>query len=114
MSGRLTELLAAIDRSSALAFVDEQIGPLLAYDREHASDLTDQLERALDDLASRPLDPPATPEPGPLPAAVGRALDLLHSDLDRPSDRLALHLALKLHRLYARERGSRRGGVASP
>jgi hypothetical protein len=113
MSGRLAELLAAIDRPSALAFVDEQIGPLLAYDREHGSDLTDQLERALDDLASRPLDPPAAPEPRPLPPGVGQALELLRADLDRPSDRLALHLALKLHRTRTREPGAGRPGVAS-
>jgi hypothetical protein len=36
----------------ALAFVDQQIGLLLAYDNEHDSDLTDQLERALDEPAS--------------------------------------------------------------
>jgi hypothetical protein len=113
MSGRLNELLAAIDRSSALVFVDEQIGPLLAYDTEHGSDLTEQLERALDDLAGRPLDPPATPPPAPLSPGVRRALELLGADLDRPSDRLALHLALKLHRLHAGERGGPRRGVAS-
>jgi hypothetical protein len=112
MSGRLTELLAAIDRSSALAFVDEQVGPLLAYDGEHGSDLTDQLERALDDRASQPLDPPTAPRP--LPAGVMQALDLLGADLDRPSDRLALHLALKLHRIHAPQPGGRRRGVANP
>ena len=112
MTDRLTALLGAIDRPSALAFVDEQIGPLLAYDREHGSDLTDQLERALDDLAGRALDPP----PAPLPRSPGveQALELLVADLDRPSDRLALHLALKLHRLHARQPGGRRRGVVSP
>ena len=52
MSGRLIKLLAAIDRHSALAFADAQIGPVLNHDREHGSDLTDQLERALDDLSA--------------------------------------------------------------
>ena len=106
VSGRLTELLAAIDRPSALAFVDQQIGPVLVYDREHGSDLTDQLERALDELASQPLDRPTTPRP--LPPGVMHALELLNADLDRPSDRLALHLALKLHRTHTGR------GVASP
>ena len=114
MSGRLTELLAAIDRPSALRFVDEQLGPVLAYDRDHGTDLTDQLERTLEGLASRPLDPPASPQPEPTPPGVRTALELLHADLDRPSDRLALHLALKLHRLHAGERGPRRRGVVSP
>jgi hypothetical protein len=99
MSGGLTELLAAIDRPSALAFVEEQIGVVLVYDSEHGSDLTDQLEQALDELASQPLDRPTTPRP--LPPDVMHALDLLNADLDRPSDRLALHLALKLHRSSA-------------
>jgi hypothetical protein len=112
MSGRLTELLAAIDRRSALAFVDQQIGPLLAYDKEHGSDLTDRLERVLDDLASQPVDRPTTPRL--LSPGVVHALELLNADLDRPSDRLALHLALKLHGLHAAQRGGRRRGVASP
>jgi hypothetical protein len=106
MSGRLRELLAAIDRPAALAFVDQQIGPVLVYDREHGSDLTDQLEGALDELASQPLDRPTTPRP--LPPGAMHGLELLNADLDRPSDRLALHLALKLHRTHAGR------GVASP
>jgi hypothetical protein len=112
MSGRLIELLAAIDRHSALAFADEQIGPVLDHDRQHGSDLTDQLERALDDLASQPLEPPTTPlpQPPPLPVGVIRALEMLDADLDRPSDRLALHLALKLHRMHAVQRRSRPRG----
>lgn len=110
MSGRLAELLAAIDRPSALAFVEEQIGVVLVYDEEHGSDLTGQLEQALD--ASQPPDRPTTA--GPLPPGVMHALELLHADLDRPSDRLALHLALKLHRMHAGAPGGRRGGVASP
>jgi hypothetical protein len=73
MSGRLIELLAAIDRPSALAFVDRQIGLLLAYDNQHDSDLTDQLERALDELASLPLDRPTTPRE--LPHGVMHALE---------------------------------------
>jgi hypothetical protein len=112
MSGRLTELLAAIHRPSALAFVEEQIGVVLVYDSEHGSDLTDQLEQALDELASQPLDRPTTT--GPLPPGVVHALELLNADLERPSDRLALHLALKLHGMHAGARGGRRGGVASP
>jgi hypothetical protein len=111
MSGRLTELLAGIDRPSALAFVEEQIGLLLVYDDEHGSDLTDQLEQALDELASQPLDRPTTARP--LPPDVKHALELLTADLDRPSDRLALHLALKLHRMHAGAPGGRHGGVAS-
>jgi hypothetical protein len=113
MSGRLTELLAAIDRSTALVFVDEQLGPLLAHDRRRGTDLTGELERTLDDLASRPIDWPGT-RPGPLPAEVGQALELLGADLDRPADRLALHIALKLRRLHAGERGGPRRGVATP
>src|SRR5688572_28080394 len=73
MSGRLAELLAAIDRPSALAFVEEQIGVVLVYDEEHGSDLTDQLELALDELARQPLDQPTTA--GPLPPGVMHALE---------------------------------------
>ena len=112
MSGRLTELLAAIDRPSALAFVEEQIGVVLVYDEKHDSDLTDQLEQALDELASQPLDRPTTARP--LAPGVRHALELLNADLDRPSDRLALHLALKLHRMHAGAPRGRRGEVASP
>jgi hypothetical protein len=111
MSGRLRELLAAIDQASALTFVEEQIGVVLVYDDEHGSDLADQLERALDELASQPLDRPTTARP--LPPDVMHALELLNADLDRPSDRLALHLALKLRRMHAGAPGGRRGEVAS-
>ena len=97
---RLVELLAAIDRPSALAFIDEQIGAVLDYDSEHGSDLTAQLEQALDDFASQRLDPPH-PQLRPLPIGVIHALELLDADLNRPSDRLALHLALKLRRLHS-------------
>ena len=114
MSGRLEELLAAVDRSSALVFVEDQLGPLLAYDRRHGTDLTGELERTLDDLASRPLDRPASARPAPLPAGVGQALELLGADLDRPPDRLALHLALKLRTLHAGDPGRRRRGAATP
>jgi hypothetical protein len=112
MSGRLPELLAAIDRLAAFAFVEEQIGVVLVYDEEHGSDLTSQLEQALDELASQPLDRPTTQRP--LAPGVIHALELLNADLDRPSDRLALHLAFKLHRMHAGAPGGRRGGMASP
>jgi DNA-binding PucR family transcriptional regulator len=105
VSGRLSELLRAIDRPAARAFVEEQIGPLLAYDSSNGSDLADQLERALDDLASQPLEAPSTPHP--LSAGVMQALELLGADLNRPSDRLTLHLALKLHGIHSAERGGR-------
>jgi sugar diacid utilization regulator len=126
LEGLLSE---SVDPAEARRFVDDLLGALIAWDREHRSDLRRVLEAALDfprhDLAAQR----CFMHRNTFRHRLQRARDLLGEDLDDPQTRLAVHVALKLHRVAAgsdparsdaasprRERGSGPAGgdAASP
>jgi sugar diacid utilization regulator len=91
-------LCESIDRRAAGAFVDQQLGPLLAYDAEHGGDLAHVLEAGLDfprhDVAARR----CFMHRNTFRHRMRLATSVLGRDLDDPDVRLAVHLALKLRR----------------
>jgi sugar diacid utilization regulator len=91
-------LSGSIDHRAASAFVDEQLGPLLAYDAEHGGDLAHVLEAGLDfprhDVAARR----CFMHRNTFRHRMRLATSVLGRDLDDPDVRLAVHLALKLRR----------------
>jgi DNA-binding PucR family transcriptional regulator len=95
----LDRLLAqSVDRRAAGAFVDEHLGPLLAYDAEHGGDLANVLEAGLDfprhDVAARR----CFMHRNTFRHRMRTATSVLGRDLGDPDVRLAVHLALKLRR----------------
>jgi hypothetical protein len=97
--------------SEARGFVEDRLGALIAWDREHRSDLLRVLEAALDfprhdHAASRCFMHRNT-----FRHRLGQATEVLGDDLENPDVRLAVHVALKLRRGLARP-GSRAGRPA--
>ncbi len=83
-------------------FVEDRLGALIAWDREHRSDLLRVLEAALDfprhdHAASRCFMHRNT-----FRHRLKRATDVLGDDIEDPDVRLAVHVALKLRRGLAR------------
>lgn len=94
----LDRLLEGVNPARGRAFVGQCVGPLLAYDERHGSDLASTLELALkyprrDDAARA-----AFMHRNTFRRRLQQALELIDADLDDPDQRLALHVALKLHR----------------
>jgi len=90
-----------VGAGGALGFVDEQLGPLIVWDREHRTDLLPVLEAALDfprhdQVASRCFLHRNT-----FRHRLRQATDVLGDDLQDPEARLAVHVACKLRRLLA-------------
>jgi sugar diacid utilization regulator len=84
--------------ADARRFVEERLGALIAWDREHRTDLLRVLEAALDfprldHAASRCFMHRNT-----FRNRLKQATDLLGGDLEDPDLRLAIHVALKLRR----------------
>ncbi len=95
----LDELLAGqVDADVARRFVDTQVGALLAFDREHGTNLLGVVEAGLDfprhDRAARR----CFMHRNTFRHRLGQAAMLLDGRLDRPEQRLAVHVAIKLHR----------------
>jgi len=89
----------SLDVAEAGRFVDEQLQPLIAWDREHRTDLLSVLEAALDfprhdQAASRCFMHRNT-----FRHRLQQAGEVLGTMLDDPDERLAVHVALKLRRL---------------
>jgi hypothetical protein len=95
----LDRLLAdVVDRRAGRAFVEDQLGPLLAWDAEHHGNLVQVLEAGLDfprhdHAASRCFMHRNT-----FRHRMRLAAAILDRDLDDPDVRLAVHVALKLRR----------------
>lgn len=95
LAGFLRDSVAA---GQARAFVDDLLGDLVAWDAEHGSDLVRVLEAALDsprqDVAARR----CFMHRNTFRHRYHKALEVLGDDLEDPEMRLAVHVALKLHR----------------
>lgn len=91
-----------LDASVAGAFVREQLEPLIAWDREHRTDLLSVLEAELDfprhDQAARS----CFMHRNTFRHRVHQAREVLGDTLEDPDVRLAVHVALKLRRLLSR------------
>jgi sugar diacid utilization regulator len=90
-----------VDAATARRFVDEQLGRLTAWDREHRSDLLSVLEAALDfprhdQAASR-----CYMHRNTFRHRLRQAHEVLGTTLEDPDVRLAVHVALRLRRLLA-------------
>ena len=89
-----------LDRARAREFIREQIGTAIAYDKAHGADLVETLEVALDhpnrDEAARI----AHMHRNTFRRHLNHALELVGVDLHDPDERLALHVALRLRRLF--------------
>ncbi|MDP9136036.1 MAG: helix-turn-helix domain-containing protein, partial [Actinomycetota bacterium] len=100
-----------LDGSAARRFVDEQLGPLIDWDREHRTDLLTVLEAELDfprhDQAARS----CFMHRNTFRHRVHQAREVLGDTLEDPDVRLAMHVALKLRRLLA---GPSLDGTAAP
>jgi sugar diacid utilization regulator len=91
-----------LDGGAARRFVDEQLGPLIDWDREHRTDLLSVLEAELDfprhDQAARS----CFMHRNTFRHRAQQAREVLGDTLEDPDVRLAVHVALKLRRLLAR------------
>lgn len=93
-------LLTSVDARSARRFVQDQIGTLLAWDREHHSDLVGVVEAALDHPRHDEAARQCFMHRNTFRHRVQQADEVLgEGRLDDPDVRLAVRIALKLHRL---------------
>jgi purine catabolism regulator len=85
-----------VSTAEARSFVEHRLGALIAWDREHGSDLLRVLEAALDvprhDQAARR----CFMHRNTFRHRLRLALDVLGDPLEDPNARLAVHVALKL------------------
>jgi sugar diacid utilization regulator len=104
----LDRLLEQLDRPSQQRFVNQCLGKLIAFDDRHGSMLAETLELALEhprrDAAARA----GYMHRNTFRRRLQQALVLVDADLDDPDQRLALHIALRLHRLSADSSATRR------
>lgn len=100
----------SLNRPYAVEFVHAQMAAIIAYDREHHTDLAAILQAALDhpnrDEAARAV----SMHRNTFRRHLNLAIELAGVDLDDPDERLALHVALRLRRLLAIDRPSPRDG----
>jgi purine catabolism regulator len=94
----LNRLLEGVNPARAQSFVGQCVGPLLAYDERHGSDLAATLELALqypkrDDAARA-----AFMHRNTFRRRLQQALELIDADLEDPEQRVVLHVALTLRR----------------
>ncbi|HUR85469.1 MAG TPA: helix-turn-helix domain-containing protein [Solirubrobacteraceae bacterium] len=94
----LNRLLEGVSPARAQSFVGQSVGPLLAYDERHGSNLAETLELALEypkrDDAARA----AFMHRNTFRRRLQQALELIDADLGDPEQRIVLHVALKLRR----------------
>src|SRR4051794_6202510 len=83
-------------------FVDDLLGTLIAWDRDHHSDLIRVLEAALDHPRHDVAAQRCFMHRNTFRHRLQKARDLVGDDLTDPETRLAVHLALKLRQVAAR------------
>ena len=91
----LCESLAPAD---ARGFVEDRLGALIAWDRDHRTDLLRVLEAALDFPRHEQAARRCFMHRNTFRHRFRQAAELLGGDLDDPDARLAVHVALKLRR----------------
>jgi DNA-binding PucR family transcriptional regulator len=89
------------DARVARAFVAEQLEPLIEWDRDHRGDLVRVLEAALDYPRHEHAAGRCFMHRNTFRHRLRLATHVLGRDLEDPDVRLAVHVALKLHRLSA-------------
>jgi PucR family transcriptional regulator, purine catabolism regulatory protein len=97
----LAWLLEGLDARAASVFVEEQLGGLRAYDREHGTNLQRVLELALDHENRNEAARAAFMHRNTFRRRLGKAVELIDADLASPEQRLAVHVALKLRALLS-------------
>lgn len=90
-----------LDAAAARRFVDEQLERLTAWDREHRTDLLSVLEAALDLPRHDQAASSCFMHRNTFRHRLQQAEEVLGTKLQDPDERLAVHVALKLHRLLA-------------
>lgn len=94
----LDRLLENVDPARAQSFVNQCVGALLAYDERHGTSLASTLELALENPRRDEAARAAFMHRNTFRRRLQQALELVDGDLDDTDQRLALHVALKLHR----------------
>lgn len=96
----LERLLTTVARGrEARAFVDDLVGPLIAWDADHRGDLVRVLEAALDHPRHDQAAQRCFMHRNTFRHRLRQAADVLGRDLGDPDVRLAVHVALKLRRV---------------
>jgi sugar diacid utilization regulator len=103
----LESLLAPTAASpAAAAFVQRQLGSLVAWDREHHGDLLSVLETALDFPRHDRAAARCFMHRNTFRRRLQQATEILGDDLEDPDARLAVHVALKLRRVLEAQAAS--------
>ena len=89
-----------LDRARAVEFVRSQIGAVIAHDAAHRTDLVDTLQAALDYPNRDEAAHAAHMHRNTFRRHLNQAVELVGVDLRDPDERLALHVALRLRRLF--------------
>jgi hypothetical protein len=95
----------ALAPEEARSFVDDLLGGLIAWDREHRSDLLRVLEAALDSHRHDQAAHRCYMHRNTFRVRLRKALLVLGDDLEDPGVRLAVHVALKLRHVTGRTTG---------
>jgi sugar diacid utilization regulator len=92
----------ALAPQEARSFVEDLLGRLIAWDREHGSDLLRVLEANLDSPRHDQAAHRCYMHRNTFRLRLRKALQVLGDDLEDPGIRLAVHVALKLRHVTAR------------
>jgi sugar diacid utilization regulator len=96
----LDDLLASqIDPDAARRFVDAHVGRVIAWDREHGTNLLGILEASLDHPRHDRAAQKCFMHRNTFRHWLGKATELLGEGLEPPEGRLAVHVAIKMHRV---------------
>jgi sugar diacid utilization regulator len=94
-----------VEPAAGTEFVEQHLGPLIEWDREHGTDLLGVLETALDFPRHDRAAERCFMHRNTFRHRLRQATELLGERLDSPDVRLAVHVALKLRRLAEARNG---------